>query len=132
MLFLGVYPFKVYIANMFNPMLEVGLKISHYHPGYFTGEDVILLYFDREKLEEAISNLLSNAVKFTPAGGRIALEVKVIRARPGANEGDLLEISVSDTSPGIPREMTLQPTGINVSKVDKTFMKELKQIMDRS
>jgi ligand-binding sensor domain-containing protein/signal transduction histidine kinase/DNA-binding response OmpR family regulator len=62
------------------------------------------LYFDLEKLEEVISNLLSNAVKFTPAGGRITLAVKIREALPGTGEQDFLEVSVSDTGPGIPPE----------------------------
>ena len=64
----------------------------------------IPLYFDPEKLEEVISNLLSNAVKFTPAGGRISLAVKVKEGQSGTGEQDFLEVSVSDTGPGIPRE----------------------------
>jgi ligand-binding sensor domain-containing protein/signal transduction histidine kinase/DNA-binding response OmpR family regulator len=64
----------------------------------------IPLYYDPEKLEEVVSNLLSNAVKFTPAGGRITLAVKVNKALQGTGEQDFLEISVSDTGPGIPPE----------------------------
>jgi signal transduction histidine kinase/ligand-binding sensor domain-containing protein/DNA-binding response OmpR family regulator len=64
--------------------------------------EVISLYYDPEKLEEVISNLLSNAVKFTPAGGRITLAVKVKEGQPGTGEQGFLEISVSDTGPGIP------------------------------
>jgi len=64
----------------------------------------IPLYYDPEKLEEVISNLLSNAVKFTPAGGRISLAVKVKEGQSGAGEQGFLEVSVSDTGPGIPRE----------------------------
>ncbi|MGE5342572.1 MAG: protein kinase domain-containing protein [Candidatus Omnitrophota bacterium] len=59
-------------------------------------EENIELYFDREKLEEAVFNLVSNAVKFTPAGGQITLAVR--------KEEDVLVISVRDTGPGIPPE----------------------------
>jgi len=69
-----------------------------------TESEDIPLYYDPEKLEEVISNLLSNAVKFTPAGGRITLAVKIREALSGTGEQDFLEISVSDTGPGIPRE----------------------------
>ena len=67
-------------------------------------EENIELYFDAEKLEEVIFNLISNAVKFTPGGGRIS----VTAARGPGNKINFssggLEISVSDTGPGIPRE----------------------------
>ena len=69
-----------------------------------TEAEDISLYYDPEKMEEVITNLLSNAVKFTPAGGRITLAVKIREALSGTGEQDFLEISVSDTGPGIPPE----------------------------
>ena len=48
---------------------------------------------DRDRVIQALANLLDNAVRLTPAGGRITL---------GAREvGDSVELSVSDTGPGI-------------------------------
>jgi signal transduction histidine kinase/ligand-binding sensor domain-containing protein/CheY-like chemotaxis protein/AraC-like DNA-binding protein len=72
-----------------------------------TETEYISLYYDPEKMEEVISNLVSNAVKFTPAGGRITMSVEVREAQPakeGKEEQEILEVSVSDTGPGIPRE----------------------------
>ncbi len=69
-----------------------------------TEAEDIPLYYDPEKLEEVISNLLSNAVKFTPDGGRITLAVKVKKALSAMEEQEYLEVSVSDTGPGIPPE----------------------------
>lgn len=48
---------------------------------------------DASLLFEAIVNLLDNAIKFTPSGGKVALRI--------FQNGDVLEISVSDTGPGI-------------------------------
>jgi signal transduction histidine kinase/DNA-binding response OmpR family regulator len=68
----------------------------------------IPLYFDPEKLEEVFCNLLSNAAKFTPPGGKITVIVKRILDK--TKEGSyspipgFLEISVSDTGVGIPKE----------------------------
>lgn len=50
-----------------------------------------------DELTSAVSNLLSNAVRYTPAGGRI-----VLAAVQSAGKG--LEISVTDTGPGIAPE----------------------------
>lgn len=58
-------------------------------------ETGITLYFDPEKIAEAMSNLIMNALKYTPAGGRVTVSVN----RPGPG---LVEISVHDTGPGIP------------------------------
>ena len=51
---------------------------------------------DERKVKQILLNLLSNAVKFTPDGGKISV-------RTGRSAG-LVEISVSDTGIGIPRE----------------------------
>ena len=51
---------------------------------------------DRLRFKQVLYNLLSNAVKFTPAGGRIRLEAGL--------RDEFIEISVSDTGVGIPKE----------------------------
>jgi two-component system sensor histidine kinase BaeS len=50
---------------------------------------------DRDKLEDALTNLLSNAIRFSPDGSTVKLT-----ARPVV--GDMLEILVEDSGPGIP------------------------------
>ena len=52
---------------------------------------------NREFIAQALANILDNAVKYTPAGGAIML-----RARRRAS-GDV-ELSVTDTGPGVPAE----------------------------
>jgi signal transduction histidine kinase len=52
---------------------------------------------DPERLQQVIWNLLSNAVKFTPAGGRVLLEVQARRSAE-------IAIVVSDTGVGISTE----------------------------
>lgn len=51
---------------------------------------------DAGLMERALSNLLTNAFKFTPGGGRVTLAARSL--------GDAVEISVSDTGPGISEE----------------------------
>ena len=50
---------------------------------------------DIDRLEQVINNLLDNALKHTPSGGRVAMAAQ----QPSA---DIIEITVSDTGPGIP------------------------------
>jgi two-component system sensor histidine kinase BarA len=50
---------------------------------------------DSDKLHRVLINLLHNAIKFTPEGGEIRIEAKV-------RANDFVEVSVSDTGPGIP------------------------------
>ena len=49
---------------------------------------------DRTRLEQVAANLIDNAVKYTPAGGRVDVEV--------ARDGDAAVLRVRDTGPGIP------------------------------
>jgi two-component system OmpR family sensor kinase len=51
---------------------------------------------DEDRLVQAFANLVDNALKFTPAHGEV-----VIRAGQAAGQ---VEVSVSDTGPGIPTE----------------------------
>ncbi len=57
-------------------------------------ENIPALDGDRDKLEDVLNNLLSNAIRFSPDGGvvRVALH-KVV--------GDMVEILVEDSGPGI-------------------------------
>ena len=60
-------------------------------------EDGLLVRADSEMMSLVWNNLFSNAVKFTGKGGRIGLCVKA--------DGDHAYVSVSDTGPGISREV---------------------------
>lgn len=55
------------------------------------GEAVVLA--DHDRLSQVLTNLLDNAIKFTPDGGRIAIGWRCTNGE--------VEISVSDTGPGI-------------------------------
>lgn len=51
---------------------------------------------DRERIEQVLSNLLDNAIKFSPEGGKISFFA--------LDKGEDIQIEVSDTGIGIPRE----------------------------
>jgi signal transduction histidine kinase len=54
------------------------------------------VYGDRELLAQVLTNLVDNAVKYTPPGGVVRIEL--------ARRGDLAQLKVADTGPGIPPE----------------------------
>jgi signal transduction histidine kinase len=58
-------------------------------------EPPILVWADREKINQVLMNLIGNAIKFTPAQGRVAVSVE-------KNGSESIRVSVSDTGPGIP------------------------------
>jgi signal transduction histidine kinase len=55
-----------------------------------------LVQADRVKTEQILMNLLTNAVKFTPAGGTLRLDCRVLEER--------VEVLVHDTGVGVPRD----------------------------
>ena len=56
---------------------------------------------DQDAFEKILINLISNAFKFTPEAGRVTVAVKAEGRKPQKIRRDHLEISVSDTGPGI-------------------------------
>ena len=60
------------------------------------GDDLPLVFADRDKLKHVLGNLIGNAIKFTPDGGRVWISF----ARRGLN-GDELVVEVGDTGRGI-------------------------------
>lgn len=51
---------------------------------------------DEKRLFQVVNNLLSNAIKFSPAGSTIAVKID--------RKGEKLEVSITDSGPGIPKE----------------------------
>jgi len=58
-------------------------------------EPSILVWADRDKINQVLMNLIGNGIKFTPAQGRITVSA----SRSGKES---VQVSVSDTGPGIP------------------------------
>ena len=58
-------------------------------------EPSILVWVDRDKINQVLMNLIGNAIKFTPTQGRVTLSTS-------RNGNGSVQVSVSDTGPGIP------------------------------
>ena len=63
---------------------------------FHSAENLPPVHADRHRVMQVLSNLIGNALKFTPAGG-------IITAR-AEKRGRDVQILVSDTGPGIPKE----------------------------
>jgi DNA-binding response OmpR family regulator/nitrogen-specific signal transduction histidine kinase len=94
----NIFDFTHSIAASFSSLAEV--KGIQYH--YYLPRTNITEWFDADKLEKIINNLLSNAFKFTDEGGKVRLDM-VHRNQDNGN-GNLMEITISDTGKGIPEE----------------------------
>jgi signal transduction histidine kinase len=60
----------------------------------------IVVTADRTRLEQVAANLIDNAVKYTPAGGRVDVEIQ--------RDADTAILRVRDTGPGIPTDEQLR------------------------
>jgi signal transduction histidine kinase len=58
-------------------------------------EPSILVWADRDKINQVLMNLISNAIKFTPVEGRVTVSAS-------RNGGGSVQVSVADTGPGVP------------------------------
>jgi len=71
-------------------------KNGNYEFNFLCDEDVVLVYYDRNKLERVFYNLISNAFRYTPNGGKIT-----IRITKHDNE---IVIAVEDNGVGIAKD----------------------------
>ncbi|MBF9254027.1 response regulator [Pontibacter sp. 172403-2] len=69
-----------------------------------SGVQELQVSFDRDKLEKILFNLLSNAFKFTPAHGRITVELNSFDNDSSSAGIKILELKVKDTGIGIAKE----------------------------
>ncbi len=63
--------------------------------------DIPPIKIDEEKIDMALQNTLDNAVKYTPPGGKVTMSASL---RKGEEEAGMVEIKISDTGIGIPKE----------------------------
>ena len=78
------------LAELYEPNAEEKeITLSTY-----TSSASIHILVDRDALAQALTNLLDNALRYTPGGGRIVLESRIVDGK--------FEISVADSGPGIP------------------------------
>ena len=57
----------------------------------------VTAWADRDKITQILMNLIGNALKFTPLHGKITLAIE-------RNDSEWVQVSVTDTGPGIPLE----------------------------
>jgi signal transduction histidine kinase len=80
------------VVKEIGPIIE-GKKIIVESKGT---ERLPMVKIDGERILQALRNIVGNAIKFTPEGGRVSVLARTV------DRG--VEVSVSDTGPGIPEE----------------------------
>ena len=79
------------------PLVFLGLDVETPVFALDVSDNLALLDADRDKLEDVLTNLISNAIRFSPDGSKIRISSHVV-------VGDMLEILVEDSGPGIPAQ----------------------------
>jgi heavy metal sensor kinase len=89
------FPLMVLVREA-STLLEILMEDKHL-TFRLAGDEGATIQADRLYLRQAVVNILHNAVKFTPVGGSIS-------ARVECTSDDRVQLSISDTGPGIPGE----------------------------
>ena len=80
------------------------------------------VFCDSEAVHQVLSNLLDNAIKYTPVGGQVRLETRIV-PHP-EHKVSFVELAVHDTGAGIPNE-DLTRLFERFYRVDKARSREL-------
>ncbi|MGZ5036684.1 MAG: hybrid sensor histidine kinase/response regulator [Usitatibacter sp.] len=91
---------RVELASVMRNAVDTSLPLIESAKHKLTVEmpsEPLVLDADPVRLAQVFANLLNNSAKYTPAGGRIGVEVAV--------EGSMAAISVKDNGEGIPQQM---------------------------
>ncbi len=105
----NIKEFSQNIFNAFQPLADIN-KIKF---EYVVDDQIPVVWFDHQKIENIIYNLLSNAFKYTPEMGSIKVEVAAITHKESKLENENLEpdmdrsvisIKISDSGIGISKE----------------------------
>ena len=74
-------------------------------------EKLPLVWAEAQALREVLNNLIENALKYTPSGGHVLVQVSLSASAANSVGGKLeekaptwLELTISDTGPGIPAQ----------------------------
>ena len=82
-------------------------------------EDVPPVETDPARVRQVLGNLLSNAIKYTPAGGRITVEIQTAGSGGRWATETWLAVHVDDTGPGIPASQ-LEVVFDEFTRLDRT------------
>lgn len=102
---LDINPIKFDMIKVIKKVVDI-FKVSYINFEFeiISNEESIILFLDKDKIEQVLHNLLSNAVKYSPTGGKISISVE--------RKPKEVIVGISDQGVGIPSE-----------EIDKIFEK---------
>jgi signal transduction histidine kinase len=84
------------VLGQLEALVAPQIQQKHLQYEYHCCDPTYTAFTDPDRLQQILLNLLSNAIKFTPTGGKITLRCAV--------KGSRMEVRVTDTGVGIPRD----------------------------
>ena len=66
--------------------------------------DLPIVFIDRKQMHRALMNLINNAIKFTPRGGQVSIQARILEERRRDAPCDYVLLSVVDTGEGLSPE----------------------------
>jgi two-component system, chemotaxis family, sensor kinase Cph1 len=87
------------LAELVNECVENCLLDTNSYSIQVSGDPELMVYADRNRIEQVLSNILTNAMKYSP-------ENKIITLAFGKDENGLTRVSITDNGIGIPEEKT--------------------------
>ncbi|GAB3554153.1 hybrid sensor histidine kinase/response regulator transcription factor [Spirosoma fluminis] len=111
--------FTRYVAESFHTIAAA--KRVHLH--FQSDREVLDADFDKDKLQDILSNLLTNAIKFTPADGRVSLQVSTHEKWIPLPEGyhEAIAPTQHRSSPWIAVRVRNTGSGINAHDLPRIF-----------
>jgi signal transduction histidine kinase len=102
---LQLRPSPISLTLIFNKIGKEFTEIARQRQQTLTIADsghIPMMWVDGERITQILRNLVSNAIKYTPDGGAIKVEAKLMAA--STDQGDCVRITISDTGIGVAPE----------------------------
>lgn len=106
---IGLHTILLEIKRRFQSVTRNNVEIiTKLHP------DTRIIWIDRQRLEKSILDIMINAMDVLPEEGKITIKTDVVLPEDIPSEQDLqfesyTEISIRDTGPGMPEEISVPP-----------------------
>jgi signal transduction histidine kinase/DNA-binding NarL/FixJ family response regulator len=80
-------------------------KEKNINLSFISSNEIIIVYMDKDKIEDIVSNLIINAFKYTPTNGKISVSIMISRTDETNKESQkYVKINVRDSGTGIAEE----------------------------
>jgi signal transduction histidine kinase/DNA-binding NarL/FixJ family response regulator len=102
-----LHPSDIKVQDFLSLIVEehaVAARRKEISLSYGCADGIPVIVADEDKLQRALANLISNAIKFTPKGGQVWIEARLVEGTQVDAGLHYLVVSVVDSGEGIPAQ----------------------------